>query len=285
MPDQAGRLYVVTGANSGLGLETARVLVGAGAHVVLAVRDEQRGQRAAGGLTGRGSTEVRRLDLADLGSVRAFAEAWDGGIDVLVNNAGVMAIPRGSTIDRFEQQIGTNHLGHFALTNLLLPYVTDRVVTLSSTAHWIGRIDLADLSWDRRRYRRWGAYGQSKLANLLFALELQRRLDASGSPLRSVAAHPGYAATELQSHTGEQVSRALMSVGNRLFAQTAAEGAISTLFAATADVPGGAFFGPGGTLGRGAVAPASRSPRARDADLARRLWDVSEHLTETTYPL
>src|SRR5215212_4321857 len=187
--------FVITGANSGIGLEAAKALGEHGARVVLAVRDVAKGEGAAEAIAG--DTEVRRLDLADLTSVREFAEAWDGEIDVLVHNAGVMATPERRTKDGFELQIGTNHLGHFALTNLLLPKITDRVVIVASDAHKIGGLDVDDLNWERRRFRRWRAYGQSKLANLLFLLELQRRLDDAGSPVRALAAHPGYAATNL----------------------------------------------------------------------------------------
>ena len=176
LPDQTGRTVVVTGANSGIGLAAARQLARVGAHVVLAVRDEAKGRDAA--TTIDGSTEVRRLDLADLTSVRQFADSWSGDLDVLVNNAGVMALPEQRTADGFEMQFGTNHLGHFALTNLLLPHVVDRVVTVSSSAHRMGTIHLDDLNWERRRYRSWPAYGQSKLANLLFTQELERRLSA-----------------------------------------------------------------------------------------------------------
>src|SRR3954447_13559167 len=162
LPNLDGRTFVVTGANSGIGLAAARALAKAGARVVLAVRDPEKGERAAA--TVGGNAEVRPLDLADLSSVRAFADAWDGDIDVLVNNAGVMATPERRTADGFELQIGTNHLGHFALTNLLLPRVRDRVVTVASTAHRTGTIDLDDLNWERREYQAWRAYGQSKLA-------------------------------------------------------------------------------------------------------------------------
>src|SRR3954454_18159459 len=197
--DQRGRTFVVTGANSGIGLAAARALGRAGAHVVLAVRDLTRGRDAAASIPG--STDVRGLDLADLASIRAFADGWDGDIDVLINNAGVMAVPERRTKDGFELQIGTNHLGHFALTNLMLARITDRVVTVSSGAHRMGRIDLEDLNWRTRSYDRWKAYGQAKLANLLFTSELQRRLAAVDSEVRAVAAHPGYAATNLQSRT------------------------------------------------------------------------------------
>src|SRR3954454_3475435 len=195
LPAQTGRTFVVTGANSGIGLVAARELGRAGARVVLAVRDTGKGAQAAASIAG--DPEVRRLDLADLASVHAFADGWSGDLDVLINNAGVMAIPQQRTVDGFEMQLGTNHLGHFALTNLLLPHLTDRVVTVSSPGHRMGKIDLDDLNWERRRYQRWLAYGQSKLANLLFTLELQRRFDEAGSPRRAVAAHPGYAATNL----------------------------------------------------------------------------------------
>jgi NAD(P)-dependent dehydrogenase (short-subunit alcohol dehydrogenase family) len=284
IPDQRGRTVVVTGANSGLGRATAAAFAQAGAHVVLAVRDPERGERAAAGLAG--STEVRRLDLADLASVRAFARAWDGSLDVLVNNAGVMAVPRGRTVDGFETQLGTNHLGHFALTNLLLGHVADRVVTVSSAAHRHGRIDLDDLNWERRRYRRWAAYGQSKLANLLFTLELDRRLVEAGSPVRALAAHPGYAATNLQLRTGSILQTSLMAVTNRLFAQSDAMGALPTLYAATQDLPGGSYVGPDGTgERRGHPTLVGRTAAAGDTELARRLWDRSADLTGVSFGL
>jgi NAD(P)-dependent dehydrogenase (short-subunit alcohol dehydrogenase family) len=284
LPDLGGRTFLVTGANSGLGLVTARELARAGARVVLAVRDTAKGERAAASIPG--STEVRRLDLADLASVRALAAAWEGDLDVLVNNAGLMAVPEGRTADGFETQIGTNHLGHFALTNLLLPYVRDRVVTLSSPGHRIGQLDLDDLNWKRRRYQRWGAYGQSKLANLLFTLELQRRLAEAGSDVRAVAAHPGYAATNLQSRTGEALQHAVMAIGNRLVAQSAEMGALTTLFAATQDIPGGSYVGPDG-LGeaRGHPTLVGRSRAASDEETARALWTRSEELTGVSFPL
>src|SRR4051812_1215818 len=211
IPDLTGRTAVVTGANSGLGIATTQALAEAGAHVVLAVRDVARGRAAAA--TVNGSTEVRHLDLADLSSVRQFAESWKGDLDLLINNAGGMMLPESKTADGFEMQFGTNHLGHFALTNLLLPQVTDRVVTVSSGAHrWVKEIDFDDLN-STRKYVPRRAYGQSKLANLLFTLELQRRLTEVGSPVRALAAHPGYAATNLQSHSASPVARALMAVG------------------------------------------------------------------------
>ncbi|MDT5089349.1 MAG: hypothetical protein QOG47_2056, partial [Mycobacterium sp.] len=194
LPSFAGRSAIVTGANSGLGAVTARELARVGAKVILAVRNAGRGEAAAREMTG--DVEVRQLDLQNLGSVRQFAEGIDS-VDVLVNNAGIMAVPHAVTSDGFESQIGTNHLGHFALTNLLLPKVTDRVVTVSSMMHYLGYISLGDLNWNSRPYSAWLAYGQSKLANLLFTSELQRRLQTAGSKLRAVAAHPGYSHTNL----------------------------------------------------------------------------------------
>ncbi|MBG0854216.1 SDR family NAD(P)-dependent oxidoreductase [Streptomyces spinoverrucosus] len=286
LPDLTGRTAVVTGANSGIGLAAADALAGAGAHVVFAVRDPQRGRTAAA--TVRGSTEVRRLDLADLASVREFAQEWgDRPLDLLINNAGVMMLPEQRTKDGFEMQFGTNHLGHFALTNLLLPYVTDRVVTVSSGAHRFGAgvINFDDLNLTRG-YTPVRAYAQSKLANLLFTLELQRRLTGAGSPVRALAAHPGYAATNLQSHAASPVSRAVMRLGNKFFAQDDRAGALPTLYAAVMDLPGASFVGPDG-LGemRGAPTLVGRSAAAGDPAAARRLWSVSEELTGVTFPL
>jgi NAD(P)-dependent dehydrogenase (short-subunit alcohol dehydrogenase family) len=281
IPDQSGRTVVVTGANSGLGLVTAGELAKAGAHVVLACRDRPRGERAAASMTG--SVEVRALDLADLASVQAFADGLVT-VDVLVNNAGVMAIPKRRTRDGFEMQIGTNHLGHFALTGLLIDRITDRVVTVSSIAHRLGRIDIDDLNWERRRYDRWRAYGQSKLANLLFTYELQRRLAAAGSTVLAVAAHPGYASTNLQSHT-ESIQDRLMGVGNRLLAQSAEMGALPSLYAATVrDIPGATFVGPGGLLEQRGYPKAVGSSRAsHDERTAGRLWTLSEGLTGVAF--
>jgi NAD(P)-dependent dehydrogenase (short-subunit alcohol dehydrogenase family) len=277
LPDQSGRTYVVTGANSGLGEATARTLAAHGASVVLACRNTAKGDAAAARMTG--DVTVRPLDLADLASVREFAAGTEK-VDVLVNNAGVMAIPLARTADGYEMQIGTNFLGHFALTGLLLPKIADRVVTLSSGAHKIGRINLADLNWETRRYRRWAAYGQSKLADLMFAYELHRRLAKQGSPLRSVAAHPGYAATELQSHT-ESVQDRVMVLGNRLIAQNADFGALPTLYAATMpDVSGGDYYGPDG-LGelRGHPTRVGSSRASRDETVAAKLWELATELT------
>ncbi len=283
LPRLDGRTFVITGANSGLGLTAARALGAAGAHVVLAVRDLERGRSAAS--TVPGPTDVRRLDLADLASVREFAEAWDGDLDVLVNNAGVMATPEGRTADGFEMQIGTNHLGHFALTNLLLPRVTDRVVTLSSGAHRMGQIRFEDLHFERG-YNRWRAYGQSKLANLLFTLELQRRLSEADSPVRALAAHPGWAATNLQSHTGSRLQSAALALGNLVISQSEEMGALPTLYAATQDLPGGAYVGPDGPFeSRGHPTIVGRSGAASDADAARRLWELSEQATGVAFGL
>src|SRR3954453_18509197 len=288
IPSQQGRVAVVTGTNSGLGFVTARELARAGATVLMTSRDPPRGAdaeqrlRAAGpGADGR----LEALDLAALGSIRAFAgrvsAAYDG-VDVLVNNAGVMAVPRATTVDGFEMQLGTNHLGHFALTGLLLPRIRDRVVTIASGAHRFGRMNFGDLQ-SERHYQRWLAYGQSKPANLLFMGELQRRLDAAGSPLRSVAAHPGYAATNLQSHT-QSIQDQLMGMANQVVAQSARMGALPTLFAVTEDIPGGSYVGPDGWLEqRGHPRLVNMSGAAKDEEAARRLWELSEELTGVAF--
>jgi NAD(P)-dependent dehydrogenase (short-subunit alcohol dehydrogenase family) len=279
-----GRSVIITGANSGIGRAAGRALAGAGAHVILAVRATDRGEAAAAAMPGE--TEVRRLDLASLDSVREFAAAWEGDIDLLINNAGVMAPPLTRTVDGFELQFGTNHLGHFALTNLLLEHITGRVVTVSSGAHRTGRIDFEDLNWERRSYSAWRAYSQSKLANLLFTSELQRRLTAAGSAVLANAAHPGYAATNLQFHSGRRAFDLLGALGNRLLAQDEDGGALPTLYAALADIPGDSYAGPGGLLEqRGPAKLVGRSGAAKDSDVARRLWDVSEALTDVRFPL
>jgi NAD(P)-dependent dehydrogenase (short-subunit alcohol dehydrogenase family) len=284
LPDLTGRTVVVTGANSGIGLVAARELARAGGRVVLAVRNTAKGDAAAATITGE--TEVRALDLSDLASVRAFAEGWEGDLDVLVNNAGVMATPLGRTKDGFELQLGTNHLGPFALTNLLLPHIKDRVVTISSTAHRMGRLRRDDLNWDSGGYKRWGAYGQSKLANLLFTLELQRRLNTAGSDVRAVAAHPGYAATNLQAHTGSALQNGFMALTNKVLAQSDAMGALPTLYAATQDIPGGSYVGPDSLREqRGHPTLVGRTKQASDGDDARWLWERSEELTGVTFPL
>jgi len=275
---------VVTGANSGIGRIAARELARAGARVTLAVRDTAKGERAAAGMPG--TVEVRRLDLADLASVRELADSWQGDLDILINNAGVMATPETRTKDGFELQIGTNHLGHFALTNLLLPRIRDRIVTVSSGAHRIGKIRLDDLNWEHGDYKRWPAYGQSKLANLLFTAELQRRLTDARSDVRAMAAHPGYSATNLQQHTGSFIQNTIMAISNRVIAQSEEMGALPTLYAATQDIPGDSFVGPDGFQEqRGHPTLVGRSGAARDQATAERLWELSEQLTGVSFPL
>jgi NAD(P)-dependent dehydrogenase (short-subunit alcohol dehydrogenase family) len=284
LADLHGRTAIVTGANSGIGRVAAAELARAGAAVTLAVRDTTKGDAAAAAMTG--DVTVRQLDLAALASVRSFAEATPGPVDILVNNAGIMATPEQRTADGFELQIGTNHLGHFALTNLLLPRITDRVVVVSSNLHRNGKIDIDDLNWERRSYKPWAAYSQSKLANLLFVLELDRRLTEARSAVRAVAVHPGYAATNLQGRTGRTISNLAGAIGNRLIAQSDTMGALPTLYAATMDVPGGAYLGPDGFRHLrgypGLDVPASQ---ALDTTMAGRLWELSEHLTGVSWPL
>ena len=282
LPSFEGRTVIVTGATSGLGRVVATQLGAKGARVVLAVRNVAAGEEVAA--TIGGSAEARALDLADLSSVRHFADEWEGDIDVLINNAGIMMVPKRLTTDGYESQFATNHLGHFALTNLLLPHITDRVVTVASSAHRWGGFDLDDLNWERRDYRTERAYGQSKISNLLFTLELQRRLEGTG--LRAYAAHPGYAATNLQSHTGNPVKHALMAIGNRVVAQSAEAGALPTLYAASQDLPSGSYVGPDG-FGeyRGSPTLVGRTAVASDPELARKLWTESESLTGVSWPL
>ena len=281
LPSFAGRTAIVTGANSGLGLVTARELARAGARVILACRNVDNGNAALAGMSG--DVQVRALDLADLASVRAFADTI-GLVDVLINNAGIMAVPYALTRDGFESQIGTNHLGHFALTNLLLPKISDRVVTVSSIMHFSGAISIKDLNWKARPYSAWLAYGQSKLANLLFTGELARRLAATGSTVTAHAAHPGYSATNLQGHTGNPVGTPFWLAANKLFGASAEYGANPTLYAASQDLPPDSFIGPKfGT--RGPIGPVGRSPLARSSRTASELWRLSEQLTETEFPL
>ena len=290
IPDQSGRNAVVTGANSGLGLVTARELSRAGAAVVMACRNLDKGHAAIEQVRAAvpdAQVQLDELDLASMESVRGFAERFKAshdGLDLLINNAGVMAPPRRRTADGFELQFGTNHLGHFLLTTQLLDAMEGRedarVVTLSSTAHKIGRISFDNLNGDRH-YFRWRAYGQSKLANLLFALELDRRLRQEGSTVKSLAAHPGYAATNLQSASPPLIDRIVMKVSNAVIAQSDEMGALPTLFAATEPgLEGGTYIGPDGpNEQRGHPTIVSPSGRARDEDTARRLWQVSEELT------
>lgn len=281
MPRLDGRTVIVTGASSGVGMATARGFARAGAHVVLAVRDPDRGRTAARAV--RGSNEVRRLDLSDLASIREFAESWRGGIDVLVNNAGVAVAPPARTVDGFELQFGTNHLGHFALTNLLLPHITDRVVTLASGAHRVGTIDHLDPNFHQRSYRPVEAYGQSKLANLLFVLELQRRLERHGSAVRALAAHPGYTASNLGTQGRSRLLAAAARLAGSVLGQSPAMGALPSLYAATQDLPGASYVGPDGRRElHGHPTLVGRSAAASDPRSARRLWDVSERLTGVT---
>jgi NAD(P)-dependent dehydrogenase (short-subunit alcohol dehydrogenase family) len=279
IPDQHGRTVVVTGANSGLGAEVARVLAGRGAKVVMACRDPVRARAVADGIDG--DIEVRTLDLADLSSVRAFADGL-GDVDVLVNNAGVMGVPKGTTADGFERHLGINHLGPFALTGLLVNRVRDRVVTVSSGLHVLGRIG-DDVNWEHRRYQRWLAYAQSKLANLLFAYELQRRLATAGRRTVSVAAHPGVAATEGQRRDTSLQGRFL--AGGR--AQSPEMGALPILYAATAPAAGpGVCVGPDGFMQRNGYPTLVRTSRtSRDAALAVQLWQRSERLTGVRYTI
>lgn len=297
IPDQSGRRVIVTGANSGLGFETARALAAHGAEVTLAVRDMAKGEAAESLIRSRvpdASVEVRRLDLADLASIDEFAWLWreahPGGLDLLINNAGIMAIPRRATADGFEMQLGTNHLGHFALTGRLIDAIRPegRVVTVSSQAHRMGRMEFDDLMGERS-YGPWRAYGQSKLANLLFMRGLADRLEAVGSTVDSVAAHPGYASTHLQAVAPEMKGRGwqvkVMDVVNKVLAQSAAMGALPTLYAATSpDVSRGDYVGPDG-FGeqRGHPRLVGMTESARDRAAADRLWSVSEELTGVRY--
>jgi NAD(P)-dependent dehydrogenase (short-subunit alcohol dehydrogenase family) len=296
IPDQHGRTAIVTGANSGLGLASARELARHGASVVLACRNTARGRDAVAEIEAAvpdARLELSELDLSSLASVRSFAERYRSAhdtLDLLINNAGLMAPPRGETADGFELQLGTNHLGHFALTGLLIGAMEGRpdarVVALSSIAHRTGRIKFEDLQ-SERRYSRWRAYGQSKLADLMSALELDRRLRAAGSTVKSLAAHPGYSATNLQTAAPPLIDRTVMRITNAIAAQSADMGALPTLYAATCPgLEGGLFIGPDG-LGelRGHPRIVSPNRAARDEDVAARLWNVSEELTGVHFEL
>jgi NAD(P)-dependent dehydrogenase (short-subunit alcohol dehydrogenase family) len=292
IPDLSGRTAVVTGANSGLGLQVSIELSRHGAHVLLACRDRARGASALRQVVG--SAELVLLDLADLAAVRAAATEIGRShdrLDLLVCNAGVMATPHRLTADGFELQFGTNHLGHFALAGLLMPRLLaatgTRVVVVGSNLHRVGRMSADDLGLDHR-YQKWLAYGRSKLANLLFMTELQRRADAAGADLTSVGAHPGWATTNLQvtgpRMAGSGVGQALATLGNRLFGQSAQTGALPLLRAATdPDVAPASYYGPGGPGGQHAPVLASMSAAARDPATARALWEESEQLTSVAY--
>ena len=301
VPDQDGRTIVVTGANSGIGLEATRELARHGANVIMACRNTERGEDAAADVRAGvpdADLRVEVCDLASLESIRAFADRLeDEPIDVLINNAGTMAIPRSETEDGFETQFGVNHLGHFALTGLVFEGLHTapesepaRVVTVSSELHERGEIDFDDLHGERT-YDRWDAYGQSKLANLLFAYELERRFLTAGLNAKSLAVHPGYADTQLQFRGIEDRGSWLRLAGRRLanvlFAQSPERGALPTLYAATApDAAGGAYYGPGGLLNmRGTPERQASSERSYDRETARRLWEVSSELTGVTYDL
>ncbi|HEX4019317.1 MAG TPA: oxidoreductase [Frankiaceae bacterium] len=287
---------VVTGANSGLGYQTSRQLAGQGARVIMACRDAERGQQALERLRSEvpdAKVELRSLDLADLSSVKTFADGLEGPVHLLINNAGVMALPARVTADDFEMQFGTNHLGHFALTGRLLPALKAapgaRVVTVSSEMHRIGRINFDDLQ-SLKRYQKWPAYGQSKLANLLFTAELSRRAARAGLDLRSLSAHPGYATTNLQTTGpkmgGNKIAERFVGLGNTLFGQSDTNGALPILYAATEpSAQSGEYIGPDGLFhmrGSGAK-PGKPMKKALDQATAARLWDVSEQLTGVTY--
>lgn len=277
LPRLSGRTIVVTGATSGLGLETTRALAAAGARVVLAVRDTAKGDAIAAEIPG--ATEVRRLDVSDLSSVRKFAELWEGPLGVLINNAGIMTPPEGRSADGFELQMATNHLGPFLLTRLLLPQITDRVVSVSSQLHSRARLDLTDFAGTEHRYNAMRAYANSKLAGILVTLELQRRLTEAGSPVRAIVAHPGIARTNLAKAAGGS-SAVFDRVLGRLF-NDAVTGALPIEYAAAMDVPGGSYVGPNG-LGHLRGYPTIHEPsrQARDRELAREVWDLSVQLTD-----
>lgn len=290
IPDQTGRAVVVTGANTGIGFETARMLARKGARVVLACRDQSKGEAAVRAITAanpKGTATFAPLDLADLDSVAAFAvafEAGNGRLDLLVNNAGVMVPPLGRTSQGFELQFGTNHLGHFALTGRLLPLLERtrgaRVVVVASMAQSSGRIDLDDLNWERRPYAAGAAYAQSKLANMMFALELHRRLTAAGSGLRVTAAHPGWTATDLGRTSG-----ALARFAGHVIGMKPRNGALPTLRAGTDPAAeSGSYWGPAGMFGmRGPPVRDRATARATNTAVAQRLWAESEKLTGVTF--
>lgn len=273
LPDMTGRTVLVTGAGGGIGLIAAREFGRVGARVVVGVRDVEKGGAAVSGMPGE--FEVRRLDVSDLDSVRRFAESWTGGLDVLVNNAGVMDVPLTRTRQGFDVQTATNYLGPFVLTNLLLPWIGDRVVSVTSQLHRRGRIQPDDLTWRSRTYHPMQAYHDSKLAIVLFSQELQRRLTASGRPVRSVLAHPGIASTALAAHSPAGVVNRF-----RFLINDPERGALPILYAATEDVPGNAYVGPDGPGSvRGYPKVRRQSSAGLDATAARELWEATAALT------
>ncbi len=298
--DLSSQTIVITGANSGIGFAAAMLLARSGARVVLGCRDAERGESAASRIRAaapRGTVDLLALDLASLASIRAAATTVLDRyptVDVLINNAGVMAIPRRVTADGFEMQLGTNHLGHFALTGLVLPSLlrakSARVVSVSSALHARGRMDFDDLQGERH-YDKWAAYSQSKLANLLFAYELERRLRRANTTVSSLGCHPGYAATELQhrgpSMEGSVLMSAIMTIGNRLLAQSAEAGAWPTVFAAVSpEATGGDYIGPMGLRNmRGRPGRQRSTRRSHDEGQAKQLWERSEQLTKVSFPL
>jgi len=289
MTNQTDRIAIVTGANSGIGLETARELVFKGATVIMACRDASRAETAAEDIREQkpsGTVEVMTLDLANLSSIKTFNKEFRSQydrLDLLVNNAGVMMPPASKTADGFELQFGTNHLGHFALTgqllDILLKTPNSRVVNVASAAHRMGSIDFDDLQWEKRPYKEMASYGQSKLANLLFTFELQRRLESSGNKTIAVAVHPGWTGTNLQRNT------LFFRIMNPVFAMKPWQGALPTLYAATADAPkGGEYYGPGGFYEmRGYPKQVDSTPESKDEETARRLWTISQELTGVSF--
>ena len=291
VPPQAGRRVVITGANSGIGLAAAQILGSRGAEVLLACRNPDKAEAAARTVPGydRGRVQVRRVDVSDLASVRDFATeliAETGTLDVLVNNAGVLGVPHGLSPEGVEMHFATNYLGHFVLTNLLLPAITDRVVVVGSREHRSGHLDLDDLGWTRRPYRPFRAYADSKLADLLFLLELDRRLRAARSAVRAVGAHPGATASSITSGTGHPLITAIGDFGHKLVGMPTWRGALNTVYAATMDVAGNSYTGPHGrTEMWGWPAPSKRSARAEDTLTARALWQRSVELTGVDWPV
>ena len=277
IPDQTGRTMIVTGGSSGIGKVVATALAARGARVVIGVRDVERGRAAAAAMPGH--VDVRRLDLGSLASIRAFADGIDMPVDVLINNAGAMSPGLEHTTDGFERQFGVNHLGPFALSTLLLDRITDRVVSTGSSAHRKADLDLDDLAWERRTYAPFAAYGQSKLAVLLFTAELQRRLEAAGSTVIATAADPGWVRTGFAVSTGSGLGDAMFRLGTRLMARGPERGALPTVHAALGEVTGGSYIGPRLMGLYGTPGPIARSSRALDADLARSLWETSARLT------